>query len=336
LLFNLQIMNKWLFLLGLIAGTTSLQAQDSTSVLFIGNSLTFMNEMPMMFAEIAKSKGKNVYVERVTEGGKSLDYHSKQARTYQAINSRKWDYVVLQELSNTPAQPDSKTEKISLPFFKQLTDSIRANSECTKVLLYMTWGYKNGNSQWAEINTYASMQARITNTYLRYTDLLQAQVAPVGEVWRNIRDNYPALELYDPDNFHPSKLGSFVSATTFFTAVFGESPFGSKYYVDLDPYTVELIQLTASQVVLNNLNQWRLNFNNGLVIPAFDTLIKGNQVQLSNRSYGFTDLQWDFGNGKTSTDLHPALTLKKGKHLIKLTVKNNCKYRVLSREIVID
>ena len=200
-------MKKLIVLLGLLAGA-QLAAQDTTSVLFIGNSLTFMNEMPNTFREIAKSKGKTVHVERVTEGGKSMDWHSKQEKTYAAIRSRKWDYVILQELSNTPAQPDTKTETISLPFFRQLSDSIRKNAECTQIMLYMTWGYKNGNSQWAEINTYELMQTRISNTYLRYSDILSAQLSPVGAVWSQVRKNYPALELYDPDNFHPSPLGS--------------------------------------------------------------------------------------------------------------------------------
>jgi hypothetical protein len=329
-------MKKLALLLGIMTALQTTQAQDTLSVLFIGNSFTFMNDMPLMFKEIAISKGKTVHVEHVTEGGKSMDWHSKQERTYKTINSRSWDYVILQEHSNTPAQPDSKTEKISLPFFKQIADSIRKNCDCTQIMLYMTWGYKNGNSQWAEINTYETMQARITTTYLRYSDLLQAQLSPVGMVWSQFRKSYPAIELYDPDNFHPSKYGSYLSASTFFAAVFGESPYGSMYYAGLDPYTVEMIQLTASQVVLNNLNQWRLIYNNNKLYPAFDMVIKGNQVNFQNRSEGYTEVEWDFGNGSVSRELNPSIRLPKGKYTVKLTVKNNCKSRVLLRNIVVD
>lgn len=329
-------MNKLIFLLGILAGTQIATAQDTVSVLFIGNSFTFMNEMPNTFREIAKSKGKMVHVERVTEGGKSLDWHSKQEKTYTTLRSRKWDYVILQELSNTPAQPDSKTETISLPFFRQLADSIRKNAECTQIMLYMTWGYKNGNSQWAEISTYESMQARISNTYMRYSDLISAQLSPVGAVWSQVRKSYPALELYDADTFHPSPLGSYLSAATFYAAIFGDSPYGSKYYAGLDPYTVEMIQLTASQTVLNNLNQWRLAYNNTFVFPAFDVVIKGNQVRFENRSEGYTEVEWDFGNGVVSRELNPAIRLAKGKYMVKLTIKNKCKSRVLYRNIVVE
>jgi len=329
-------MKNLILMLGLISTTSMLSAQDTVSVLFIGNSFTFMNEMPKMFKELTQSKGKTVHVEYVAEGGKSLDYHSKQTRTYTAINSRRWDYVVLQELSNTPAQPDSKTETISLPFFRILSDSIRKNCDCTQIMLYMTWGYKAGNGQWAEINTYEKMQARISNTYLRYSDLINAQLSPVGAVWSQVRQNYPALELYDQDNFHPSLLGSYVSAVTFYTAIFGESPYGSLYYAGLDPYTAEMIQLTASQVVLNNLNQWRLVYNNSQLYPAFDVIVKGNQVKFENRSVAFSSLEWDFGNGVVSREINPSIKMAKGKYTVKLTVKNNCKSRVLYRNIVID
>jgi hypothetical protein len=59
-------MNKLIVLMGLLVGAHVAKAQDTVSVLFIGNSFTFMNEMPLMFKEIAKSKGKTVHVEHHT------------------------------------------------------------------------------------------------------------------------------------------------------------------------------------------------------------------------------------------------------------------------------
>jgi len=47
----------------------SAQSADTVKVLFIGNSFTFMNEMPELFKGIAKSKGKNVLVEKVVQSG---------------------------------------------------------------------------------------------------------------------------------------------------------------------------------------------------------------------------------------------------------------------------
>jgi hypothetical protein len=112
-------------------------AQNETSVLFIGNSFTFMNSMPFMFRDIAESQGKKVFVDTVVEGGKDFDYHAHSEETYRAIKSRKWDYVIIQGHSNELAQPESIVNKKSLPFAKQIVDSIQGNSSCTQVVLYL-------------------------------------------------------------------------------------------------------------------------------------------------------------------------------------------------------
>ena len=312
------------------------QGRDTLSVLFIGNSFTFMNEMPSMLKEIATSKNKVIHIDRVTQGGKSLEWHANQPITFEKINSRKWDFVVMQELSNAPAQPITKVDKISLPFAKQLVDSIHANHECTELILYMTWGYKNGNSQWKEIGTYEAMQEKISQTYFRFADILNARIAPVGEVWKTVRKNYPGLDLYDPDNFHPNPLGSYLAAATFYVTIFGESPYGTSYVGNSDIYSAEIIQLMASQVVLNNPNMWRIIYNNSPLRPGFDVVIKGEKVRFYNRAENAVSVEWDFGNGVVSRELNPEMKFKKGKYTIRQTVSAGCDERILEREINID
>ena len=45
------------------------------SVLFVGNSYTYFNDMPHMFAEICRSSGADVEVTMLTHGGKGWDFH---------------------------------------------------------------------------------------------------------------------------------------------------------------------------------------------------------------------------------------------------------------------
>lgn len=312
-------------------------SQEETSVLFIGNSFTFMNGMPSLFQQIATAKGHTVFVDSVVEGGKNLAYHAGRAETYAMIQSRKWDYVVVQGHSNELAQPDSKVEQLTLPFAKQLVDSIRENNPCTQVMLYMTWGYKYGNSKWSPIASYDSMQYRIKNQYLRFADVLDARVSPVGEVWKHVRSSYSGINLYDPDNQHPSLEGSYLSACTFFASVFGESPLNNAISVKITPETRQIIEMNASQVVLNNLNQWRFIPRGRKLKPGFDTIIKDKTVQVFSTAEEADFVEWNFGDGfrAMGTEVSHVYT-SKGSFKIEQKVTGNCGSKISTRTITID
>ncbi|MBI2259506.1 MAG: hypothetical protein HYU67_11505 [Flavobacteriia bacterium] len=316
---------------------STLFSQKETSILFIGNSFTFMNDMPFIFRDMALSKGKKVIVDTVVEGGKSFKFHSEQKETYEKIKERNWDYVFIQGHSNELAQPEVKVDIETFPYAKKITDSIRLNSACTQIVLYMTWGYKNGNPKWSVIANYDSMQYRIKNQYFRFADLLDARISPVGEVWKSIRNAHSGINLYDADLQHPSLAGSYLAACTHFASIFGESPIGNKVNVDLNPNVRSIIEFNASQIVLNNLNQWRFVNKEYDLQANFDVIIKGNEVNFINRSVGFLKCKWDFGNDSTSTEDNPKhVFLEKGRYLIQLQIENFCKSLEISREILIE
>lgn len=311
-------------------------SQNETSILFIGNSFTFMNNMPTIFKNIAISKGKNVYVDSIVQGGKDFNFHANRIDTYQKINARKWDYIILQGHSNELAQPESKVDKLSLPFATQIVDSIRKNNSCTQVLLYMTWGYKNGNPKWGPISTYDSMQFRIKNQYLRFADLLNTIVSPVGEVWKTIRTNYSGINLYHPDNQHPSLAGSYTSACTHFTSIFGESPVGNKAILDLDLETRSIIEYNASQIVLNNLNQWRNIPKKTNLETGYDLILHNDSLSLVNRAKNFSWMEWDFGDGSISVQENPShVYLSPGEYTVTQKISSTCKTDTLSRKILV-
>lgn len=309
-------------------------AQNETNVLFIGNSFTFMNNMPFVFKDIATSKGKIIFVDTVVEGGKDFKYHSAQAETFEKIKSKKWDYVIIQGHSNELAQPDSKVDALTFPYAKRIVDSIKLNNNCTQIVLYMTWGYKNGNSKWSAISTYDSMQYRIKNQYFRFADLLDARISPVGEVWKTIRNNYSGINLYDADNQHPSPAGSYVSACTHFASIFGESPIGNKAIVPLDEKTRQIIEFNSSQIVLNNLNQWRFISKENSLENNFDLVLTDTILNAFNRSKGYTVMKWDFGDKTESTEENPThVYAQKGTYFVNLRISNHCKTIDLTRKI---
>src|SRR5437868_1227446 len=84
--------------LGQAAKKGARRPEEPLRVLFIGNSLTYSNDLPAMVAALAKSAGKRPLVfQSVVEGGFSLEDHWDRGDAQRAIAQGKWDVVVLQQ-----------------------------------------------------------------------------------------------------------------------------------------------------------------------------------------------------------------------------------------------
>ena len=69
-------------------------------VLFIGNSHTYYNDMPQMFAEICREKQKEVEVTMLAHGGKGWDFHVEEPEARFNILYGGYDAVVLQHTAH--------------------------------------------------------------------------------------------------------------------------------------------------------------------------------------------------------------------------------------------
>src|SRR5882724_9622217 len=71
-------------------------SQSNIHILFIGNSYTFVNNLPAILETLSAHEAKPVVAESVTEGGVK---HWQEGKALSAIRKGGWDYVVLQEHS---------------------------------------------------------------------------------------------------------------------------------------------------------------------------------------------------------------------------------------------
>src|SRR5439155_14187098 len=91
-------------MVGLLSASAQAQA-DELQVLFIGNSFTYRNDLPKMVAELAKAGGQRpLHYEQETPGGCTLEKHWIDGKALAKIQSRQWDFVVLQDHSQAPLQ----------------------------------------------------------------------------------------------------------------------------------------------------------------------------------------------------------------------------------------
>jgi hypothetical protein len=90
---------------GCIAGLASVAsaAEKPLQVLFIGNSYTFVNDLPGLLSGLAKAaRGRGIETGQWTPGGCTFQQHVRNGKAVEMIRKRKWDFVVLQEQSQVP------------------------------------------------------------------------------------------------------------------------------------------------------------------------------------------------------------------------------------------
>lgn len=280
-------------------------AQDSASVLFIGNSYTGANNLPQMVHDLTVSLGDQLHFDAQTPGGTNFQGHTNNAATFTKIEAEPWHYVVLQGQSQEPSFPDAQVNTQSLPYVMELADSVYANNACSQVLFYMTWGRENGDPQWAPISTFEGMNSRLRNAYLRFADSVSGSVSPVGSAWAYVRDNHPTIDLYTGDGSHPNVNGSYLAACTFYASIFRKSPVGATYTGSVTPANAAILQNAAALTVLDSLQHWSLRPGDELALADFTFAVNQGAVNFTNDSEHTDTYSWDFGDGNTSTDENP-------------------------------
>ncbi len=176
------------------------------NVLFIGNSLTYYNNMWSVFEGISLLKGYNVHATAVTFGGKNLIFHSNAPNTESAIKAKKFDYIVLQDICGSFT--DDKLTRGS----QAIIAKIRESNPDAKLVYYATWPKKTDQD---------ARTAEFTLCYINKAQQYGALVSPAGEAFYDLTKTNEKF-YYEDDGTHPQPVGSFLSASTFFYTIFAD------------------------------------------------------------------------------------------------------------------
>jgi hypothetical protein len=234
-------------------------------VLFLGNSYTYVNNLPQLIADMAASTGDTLVFDSNTPGGQNLGGHLADPVSVNKIKAGGFDYVVLQEQSMRPSFPDDWVVGDFLLYARQLDSLIRLYNPCGQTLFYMTWGYRDGNPDfclaypwWPYPCTYEVMDSLTQLRYCMAADSNRALVAPAGAVWHAIRHEDPSIELYDSDGSHPALAGTYATACCFYTAIFRKNPAFIAADVSLPDSVKKFIRDVTKTVVYDSLLKWHI------------------------------------------------------------------------------
>lgn len=319
-----KTMRIYFFVLLQFIPVSLLFSQEERNVLFIGNSQTFVNDLPMLVKEMATSTGDILNYGESTFGGFSFLQHLNSEDTQSKIRQGNWDYVVLQGRSGWPALSDEFVEANVYPYAKQLNDSITKYNPCAEPVFYHTWGYRNGYTFYCpEMPTVCTYEGMDDMLQLRYPIMAienDAILAPVGPVWRDLMSTFPVINLFDPDGSHPSLQGSYAGALTFYSILFRKDPNEVTYNPGIFTVEESLVKTAVTKVVYNNLEQWFV----GDYDPYADfdyNLNYGLNFSFTNNSPYADSYHWDFGDGNESNSSDPDHTyVDNGSYDVVLTV----------------
>ncbi|MBI1316728.1 PKD domain-containing protein [bacterium] len=297
--------------MGMASPTFSCGQATVSRVLFIGNSYTYVNDLPGMLTQLMTSAGDSLMTAQSVPGGYTFALHRNHATTLSLIQQGDWDYVVLQEQSQRPSFPLAQVQQDVYPYAFQLDSIVQFYNPCAETVFYQTWGRKNGDAgncaSWPPVCTYAGMDSLLALRYRTMADSFSAVLSPVGAVWKHLRTHYPAMELYASDGSHPSLAGTYAAACSFYTVLTRNSPLGLVNVPGLDSVDAWRIRSAVQNVVTDSLIDW----NVGAFDPVADfdlQVVPPLQIALTDLSLRSDSVFWDFGDGQYSSDPNPVHT----------------------------
>jgi PKD repeat protein len=322
-------MKKGVILLFLLITVLQLQAKVYR-VLFIGNSYTAYNDLPNTFAQLSNGLGDSVYVNSNSIGSATFNMQSTNATTISLLQQGNWDFVVLQGQSQEPSFPPSQVQTQTYPYAKTLDSMAKAYNPCAEVFYYMTWGRKNGDASncanYPPICTYAGMQQRLKESYQYMAQSNASSTAPVGIVWQKVRNTDSTIELYNPDESHPSVHGTYLAACTFYQSFFQKViPNTAFVSAGITPAQATIIQTACKQIVLDSIPIWQ-QFGT-MPYASFTTSIANKTISITNNSSQALSTTYSFGDGQTIANNAANVQYtyaNNGNYIVVQTVTNAC------------
>lgn len=175
------------------------------NLLFIGNSLSYSNDLPSLLSEVALANDQEWQTSCLCYPNFGLEDHVAAPKTKKTLLESNHDWVIFQQ--GPSSQAYGKTSLI------QYGDSLARWSRAggaTPALL-MVWTSEAWSATWPQvIQHHVEAAAEIEGT-----------MVDVGLHWKRYIDTYPDHGLYTSDGFHPSLLGSQFTAMIIYRSLSG-------------------------------------------------------------------------------------------------------------------
>lgn len=262
-----------------LAGATQISSTSTktcTSVLFVGDSVTYVNNLPALVSKIAESKNRCMIASMVASGGESLRDHWLSGDVDHALNTRHWQYVVFQDQStfgevylvNGQYRVHDATGLFT--YGHRLFAMVRRYGGTP--IVFLPWTTRSAEARDAQYVRWA---------YVKFANDEHALLVPAMDAWAMAQRELPDVNIFLPDGIHPTAAGSYLTAALFYAAIAKASPVG------------------ATATILGS----PVDFQTGSVVPNATVLLADLPEQLATR---LQQIAWDVAQqGSPSQPVKP-------------------------------
>jgi hypothetical protein len=171
-------------------------------ILFVGNSLTYSNNLPKIVESIGAARGKSVFSETLAFGNYAIEDHWNDGKMQKLICEGNFDFVVIQQ------GPSSQSDgRVMLFDYGQRFKDI-CSSRGTELAFFMVWPAKENYHTFSGVIRHYTDAANDTKSLL----------CAVGSQFKKL-GNVGDFRFYSPDNFHPSVEGSEIAAEIIYSTL---------------------------------------------------------------------------------------------------------------------
>jgi len=176
-------------------------------VLFVGNSLTYVNDLPWTVQALGEMSGDTIRIGSATGPDLALVDHLNGATDAVAqIQQGGWHFVILQQGPSTvPINRDSLI--LWTKWFDPHIKKVNA-----KPALLMVWPSIDRFDFFDEVR----------KSYQQAAQAVNGVFIPAGSGWLQAWEKDASLQLYGSDGYHPSPLGTYVAALVIYERVTGK------------------------------------------------------------------------------------------------------------------
>ena len=205
-------------------GTSTCDQGRTLDVLFVGNSYTYVNNMPRMVEAVAASlRGPCIRTAMIATGGATLAEHWAADTVLRRLRERHWSFVVLQDQSefgeswqlNGRSRVGTSGAELR-EYGGRFARAVRA-AGATPLLL----------AHWSDDSAPVRDQQALDFAFASVAREARIAISPVGEAVKRVRGTLPEVSPYHEDGHHLSPAGSYLETLVLYSSLTGRSPLGA-------------------------------------------------------------------------------------------------------------